>query len=84
MCNFENNAQPICSWTHDNDADFKWKRVRGDEVNNIPRFNNLVQTYGPDRDHTLGKKKNYLFLITEKRIFYFNKYRNITRTFSIS
>jgi hypothetical protein len=58
MCDFENNAQPVCSWSHDESADFKWRRVQGEEINNIDRYKNIQEIYGPDRDHTLGKSKS--------------------------
>jgi hypothetical protein len=67
MCDFENEAQPICSWSHDNDADFNWARVRGDEVNELDLYDDLRQTYGPDFDHTLGKKN--IILSIEENIF---------------
>ena len=57
MCDFENTNQPICSWTHDDDADFRWRRMRGDQVNNWNWYDDYWQIYGPDRDHTLGKYK---------------------------
>jgi hypothetical protein len=57
MCDFENDAQPICSWSDDDDADFKWRRVRGDEVNDLGFYDHALKTYAPDRDHTLGKNK---------------------------
>ena len=28
-CNFEDGTNPLCSWNVDDDADFKWTRVRG-------------------------------------------------------
>ncbi|CAF1456361.1 unnamed protein product, partial [Rotaria sordida] len=63
MCNFENNAEPICSWSHDDDADFRWQRMRGDQVNNFDWYDDFWQLYGPDRDHTLGTSKgHFLFL----------------------
>ena len=55
MCNFENAAQPLCSWTHDPDADFRWRHVRGEQVNEFNWYDYYWQDYGPDRDHTLGK-----------------------------
>ncbi|CAF4361398.1 unnamed protein product, partial [Rotaria sordida] len=65
MCNFENNAEPLCSWSHDNDADFRWQRMRGDQVNTIDWYDDFWQLYGPDRDHTLGTSKgHFLFLET--------------------
>jgi hypothetical protein len=83
MCDFENDAQPICSWSHDDDANFKWRRVRGDEVNDANRYVDVRQIFGPDRDHTLGKKIDH-FINRKKKNFYLNKSRNSTRTFSIS
>lgn len=56
MCDFENDAQPICSWSHDDDADFKWLRVKGDDINS-DWYDDDWQLYGPDRDHTLGNNK---------------------------
>jgi len=56
MCSFEDNTQPICSWSHDTDADFKWERMRGDQINNFDFYDDFWFLYGPDRDHTLGKK----------------------------
>ncbi|CAF3607398.1 unnamed protein product, partial [Rotaria sp. Silwood2] len=35
MCSFENKAEPFCSWSHDDDADFKWQRMRGEQINNF-------------------------------------------------
>jgi len=66
MCDFENDARPICSWSHDDEADFKWKRVQGDQLNELDEFDDIWQTYGPDRDHTLGKKKLSILSIKEK------------------
>jgi hypothetical protein len=57
MCSFEDNTQPICSWSHDTDADFKWARMRGDQINNFDFYDDFWFLYGPDRDHTLGNKK---------------------------
>jgi hypothetical protein len=54
MCDFESNTQPLCSWSHDDDADFKWKRTRGEQLSTGDWYD-YWQTYGPDRDHTLGK-----------------------------
>ncbi|CAF1639090.1 unnamed protein product, partial [Adineta ricciae] len=60
MCDFENNAQPLCSWSHDPGADFRWQRVRGEQINNNNWYDDFWQLYGPDRDHTLGTSKGYL------------------------
>ncbi|CAF4840990.1 unnamed protein product, partial [Rotaria sp. Silwood1] len=65
MCSFENNAEPICSWSHDDDADFRWQRMRGEQVHNFDWYDDFWQLYGPDRDHTLGTPKgHFLFLET--------------------
>ena len=62
MCDFESNAQPMCSWTHDDTADFRWKHVQGDEMIEGGADDEFWQTYGIDRDHTLGKKMRRLLL----------------------
>ena len=55
MCDFENDAQPICSWTYDISADFLWQRVQGEEMIEAGSGDDFWQTYGLDRDHTLGR-----------------------------
>ena len=75
MCSFENNAEPICSWSHDDDADFKWSRIRGDQMNNLDWYDDFWQLYGPDRDHTLGKKRG---------AFAFDEARKDSRLMSVS
>ena len=55
MCSFENRDEPLCSWSHDEDADFKWRRLRGDEVSNFNWNDDFGQMAGPDHDHTLGR-----------------------------
>ena len=62
MCDFEDNAQPICSWTHDDTADFLWQRVQGDEMIENGSDDEFWQTYGIDRDHTLGKSMRKLLV----------------------
>lgn len=62
MCSFENNAEPLCSWTHDDDADFKWVRARGDQFNGIDWYDISWNYYAPDRDHTTGKIKSHFFV----------------------
>ncbi|CAF3769976.1 unnamed protein product, partial [Adineta steineri] len=64
MCDFENHAEPICSWTHDSDADFQWQRIRGEQSNTIDFwYDDYWQLYGPDRDHTLGTPKGHLLFL---------------------
>lgn len=56
MCSFEDAKQPLCSWTHDSDADFRWRRVRGNDVSNSNWWYDYYWSgYEPDRDHTSGK-----------------------------
>ena len=57
MCDFEDHAQPICSWSHDDRADFQWLRVQAEDVGNTDWYGDSWQLYGPDRDHTLGREK---------------------------
>jgi hypothetical protein len=68
MCSFEDNTEPMCSWSHDNDADFQWRRVRADQINSLDWYDDWWTTTGPDRDHTLGKIGFYL---KNKNDFYF-------------
>jgi hypothetical protein len=51
MCDFENDAIPMCSWSQDLNTDLQWKHVRGD--NTVKNNNRLISTL--ERDHTYGK-----------------------------
>ncbi|CAF1046788.1 unnamed protein product [Didymodactylos carnosus] len=64
MCSFEVSTNKMCGWTDDYDADYQWKRLRGDDLF-TDWYDFEWSIYGPDRDHTLGTSKGYfLFLET--------------------